>query len=220
MVILFEELSKKEKTSFLKGLENNNQIIKNLFETAYINSEGVCYNIQSSLNNGRVVAKTNLNEFIEIKENQLFKLNTRELYNCISNGKTKISGYSILNNIFTFMTTEGDYIIGEFIDNERLNLVQLESILCNTSVTENINHILSNFEDKMFTEIKVGDYEMMLTHKLFPCIQKCKDIKVSIADNGDGTFYGCFNIGIEETNKSGAITFSIKLNFIYKFLKL
>lgn len=220
MVILFEELDKKEKSKLLKGLENINQIIKNIFDTVYIDDRGVCYNNESTLLSGRCFCETNFNEFVEIKENQLFKLNTRVLYECLKSGKTKILGYTIENSEYIFNTENGDFLIGEFIDDEVLNMGKIKSLLDNGSDKVNKNDLLERFNNKEFIEVDVNEYKMFLTHKLFPSINKCKNLDVVIHDNNDGTFYSSFISRIDERNKKDEVTFFMKICYMYKFIKV
>ena len=79
MNILFEEKEKKFKTSFLKDLENNVKVLKNLFDEVYVDQEGTCYSLESKLSNGRVLCKSSLNKLFEIKDWQLLKLNLKSL---------------------------------------------------------------------------------------------------------------------------------------------
>lgn len=218
MVIVFEELGKKEKSRILKGIESINQILKNIFEIVYINHEGTCYNNESMLQNGRCICNTDFNRFINIKENQLLKLNTRVLYECLKSGKTKITGYSIEDNILTFHTTEEDFVIGEFLDDEILNLKHINSINLVETISENRNDLLDRFNNKEFIEFDIDKYKMFVTHKLFPSINKSKKLDIVIHDNNDGTFYTSFISRIEERNKKDEITFSMGIEYIYKFL--
>lgn len=218
MVIIFEELGKKEKSRILKGIENTNQILKNIFETVYINHEGVCYNNESMLQNGRCVCNTDLNGFIVIKENQLLKLDTKTMYECIKAGKTKINGYSTDDNKLIFHTSEKDFLVGEFIDDEKLNLFNINSIIENETIKENRNDLLERFDKKEFVEFDIDKYKMFVTHKLFPSINKSKKLDVVVHDNNDGTFYTSFVSRIEERNKNDELTFSMGVEYIYKFI--
>lgn len=220
MNILFEDMDKKEKTKLLKGLENINQILKNIFGVVYINNQGICYNNESALLSGRCFVETNFNEFVEIKDNQLFKLNTRELFNCLKAGKTKILGYTIDKSNYIFNTENGDYHIGEFIDEEVLNIEKLKTLVNDEIGKVNKNDLLERFDKKEFIEDNVEDYKMFLTHKLFPAINKCTNLDVVIHDNNDGTFYTTFISRIEERNKKGELTFFMKIHYMYKFIKV
>jgi hypothetical protein len=127
MNILFEEQGKKFKTSFLKELENNIKILKNLFDEVFVNNEGVCYSLESKLNSGRVYCKSSINKLFEIKENQLLKLNLKAISECLKAGKSKIIGFSADDEL-VFRTTEMDYevVSGNF---ERLYIESLASVL-------------------------------------------------------------------------------------------
>lgn len=220
MVILFENVDKKEKSRLLKGLETINQIIKNIFDEVYINNKGVCYNNESTLLSGRCFCETNFNDFIEIKENQLFKLNTRILYECLKSGKTKITGYTIEDSKYVFNTENGDFIIGEFIDDEVLNIDKLKNIMDDSICSFNKNDLLDRFNNKEFIDVDAGEYKMFITHKLFPSINKCKNLDVKIHDNNDGTFYSTFISKIEDRNKKDEVTFSMNIYYMYKFIHL
>ena len=108
MNILFEEQEKKFKTSFLKDLESNVKIIKNIFDEVYINDKGIGYSLESKLESGRVYCSTNLNKLFEIKENQLLKLNMKVLSDCLKAGKSKILGFYTDNNKLFFRNIEID----------------------------------------------------------------------------------------------------------------
>lgn len=220
MVILFENIDKKEKSKLIKGLENINQILKNIFNEVFINNKGVCYNNESTLLSGRCFCETNFNNFIEIKENQLFKLNTRVLYECLKAGKTKILGYTIVDSKYIFNTEIGDFTIGEFIDEEVLNMDKLKSILNNTTCSFNRNDLLERFSNKEFIDVDAGEYKMFITHKLFPSINKSKKLDIKIHDNNDGTFYSSFISKIEERNKKDEVTFDMNIYYMYKFIHL
>ena len=66
MNIVFEDYDKKFKSKVLKGIENVNNILKNIYDEVFINHEGIAYSVESKLDTGRVFCKTNIDEFIEI----------------------------------------------------------------------------------------------------------------------------------------------------------
>ena len=74
MNILFEDKEKKFKTSFLKELENNIKVLKNLFDEVYIDSKGLAYMLENKIENGRIVCDTTLNKLFEIREEDLLKI--------------------------------------------------------------------------------------------------------------------------------------------------
>ena len=93
MELIFADVDKKVKSSFLKELENNNKILKNLFDEVYIDDAGLTFCVESKITNGRVYCYTSLNKLFNIEENTLFKLNTGKVTECLKSGKTKITGY-------------------------------------------------------------------------------------------------------------------------------
>ena len=220
MNILFEEKEKKFKTSFLKELENNVKILKNIYEEVYIDNEGYCYSLESKLDAGRVYCIGSLNKLFEIKENELLKLNLKSISDCLKAGKTKIIGYSITDNVLLFRTTEMDYEIGEFESNKKLNIEYLLNIEQEVDYICNLNELLDKFNNKEFINIKKDKYDLILTHKLFPMIAKSCEFNFKAKDNDNGSFYGVFENIIEEKNKKDEITFSIKIIYAYRFLDL
>lgn len=220
MYILFEEKEKKFKTSFLKELENNIKILKNLFDEVFVNNEGVCYSLESKLNSGRVYCNSTINNLFDIKENQLLKLNLKSISDCLKAGKTKIIGYSITDESLLFRTTEMDYEIGVFENDKKLNIDYILDIVNNVDYKCNLNELIEKFNNKEFVNIKKDKYDLILTHKLFPAINKSCSFDFSAKMNNNGTFYGVFNNTIEEKNKKDEVTFSISVNYIYRFLDL
>lgn len=220
--IIVELNDKKEKTAFLKGLEKNNDIAKNLFDEAYINSEGVIYNINSHISKyqGRCIAFTSFNKVLNIVENELFKLIPSELVSCLKGGKTGITHYEIRDNKFILFNKGTEYEIGEYLDNKEINIEYLEEMDEDKVQETDINHILENFNNSEFVDLSVGEYNMMLTHRLFPVFNKSNSFKVGVYVKCDETFYGVFTNKIEERNKKDEITFSAEIKYFYKFLHL
>jgi hypothetical protein len=68
--------------------------------------------------------------------------------------------------------------------------------------------------------IKKGKYDLLLTHKLFPMINKSSDFNFKAKENDNGSFYGIFENKIEERNKKEEITFEMKIVYLYRFLDL
>jgi hypothetical protein len=219
MNILFEEKEKKFKTSFLKDLENNVKILKNLFEEVYIDGNGLAYSIESKLKNGRVFCNTTLNKLFDISEEDILKINLKSISDCLKAGKTKIIGYSIDESII-LRTIEMDYEIAIFERDMKLNVDYLKDIIDNKCYSCDLNDILDKFDNKEFINIKRGKYDLLLTHKLFPAINKTTDFSFSAKENDNGTFYGIFTNKIEELNKKGEVTFKMDINYIYRFLDL
>ena len=219
MIILFEEKEKKFKTSFLKDLENNVKILKNIYDEVYINNEGLCYSLNSKLESGRVFCNSNINKLFEIKENQLLKLNLKAISDCLKAGKSKIIGFSVDDRL-VFRTTEMDYEVGEFQDNKKLNIEYINDILKNVDYKCNLNDVLERCINKEFINIRKGKYDLLLTHKLFPMINKSSEFKLEIKENDNGTFYGVFKNKIEERNKKDEVTFEMEVTYIYRFLDL
>lgn len=220
MNILFEDKEKKFKTSFLKELENNVKILKNIYEEVYIDNKGYCYSLESKLDAGRVYCVGSLNKLFEIKENELLKLNLKSISDCLKAGKTKIIGYSIMDSVLLFRTTEMDYEIGEFESDKKLNIDYLLNIEHEVDYICNLNELLDKFNNKEFINIKKGKYDLILTHKLFPMVAKSSEFNFKARDNDNGSFYGIFENTIEEKNKKDEITFSMKIVYIYRFLDL
>ena len=220
MNILFEEQEKKFKTSFLKDLENNVKILKNIYDEVYINNEGVVYSLESKLDSGRVFCNTNLNKLFEIKENQLLKLNMKLLSECLKAGKSKILGFYTDDNKLFFRNIETDYEVGEFENGKKLNINYINEILDEVNYECNLNELIERFINKEFITIKKGKYDLLLTHKLFPMINKSNEFSFKAKDNGNGSFYGIFENKIEERNKKDEIIFEMKIVYLYRFLDL
>ena len=220
MNILFEEQEKKFKTSFLKDLENNVKIIKNIFDEVFINDKGIGYSLESKLESGRVYCNTNLNKLFEIKENQLLKLNMKVISDCLKAGKSKILGFYTDNNKLFFRNIEMDYEVGEFQNNKKLNIDYINEIIDNSKYSCNLNDLIERFNNKEFINIKKGNYDLLLTHKLFPMINKSNEFNFKAKDNDNGSFYGIFENKIEERNKKDEITFEMKIVYLYRFLDL
>lgn len=220
MNILFEEQEKKFKTSFLKDLENNVKIIKNIFDEVYINDKGIGYSLESKLESGRVYCNTNLNKLFEIEENQLLKLNMKVISDCLKAGKSKILGFYTDNNKLFFRNIEMDYEVGEFQNGKKLNIEYINEIINNTCYNCNLSDLIDRFNNKEFINIKKGKYDLLLTHKLFPMINKSSEFNLEIKENDNGTFYGVFRNKIEERNKKEEITFETEIVYIYRFLDL
>ena len=220
MNILFEEKEKKFKTSFLKELENNVKILKNLFDEVYVDNKDISYSLDNKLSNGRVYCTSSLNILFDIKENQLLKINLKTISDCLKAGKTKIIGYSIQDDILIFRTTEMDYDIGEFENEKKLNIDYIYDIINNTHYKCNLNELIEKFNNKEFVNIKKDKYDLILTHKLFPAINKSSKFNFEAKMNDNGTFYGVFRNKIEERNKKDEITFEMEVTYIYRFLDL
>ena len=219
MNIIFEEKEKKFKTSFLKDLENNVKIIKNLFDEVYIDKNGIGYSLESKLEAGRVYCKSSINKLFEIKENQLLKLNLKAISECLKAGKSKIIGFSADNKL-VFRTTEMDYEVGVFENEKKLNIDYIVNIVEKTDYSCNLNELIERFNNKEFITIRKDRYDLILTHKLFPCINKASEFNFEAKINDNRTFYGVFRNRIEERNKKEEITFEIEIVYIYRFLDL
>ena len=221
MNIVFEDYDKKFKSKVLKGIENANNILKNIYDEVFINHEGIAYSVESKLDTGRVFCKTNIDEFIEIPKDALLKLNTKNLSDCLKSGKTKIlSFYLDDSNNLIFVTTTCNFTVGEMIYDKKLNLVQINDIVENEDYKCNLNEVLERFQNKEFVNIKKDKYDLIITHKLFPMVNKCSEFNFKAKDNDDGTFYGIFENTVEERNKKDEITFGMKVIYIYKFMDL
>ena len=221
MELIFADVDKKVKSSFLKELENNNKILKNLFDEVYIDDAGLTFCVESKITNGRVYCYTSLNKLFNIEENTLFKLNTGKVTECLKGGKTKITGYYTddMNNL-VISTTDKDYIIGYYEKDKKINFGYMEEIINNVNYSCNLNELLERFENKEFINIKKDKYDLILTHKLFPAINKAVSFDFSASDLDDGTFYGLFKNHIEERNKKDEITFEMNVYYIYRFMDL
>lgn len=220
MNIIFEEQEKKFKTSFLKNLENNVKVLKNIFDEVFIDNDGVCYSLESKIESGRVFCNSNLNELFEIKENQLLKLNLKSIGDCLKAGKSKILGFFVDNNKLIFRNIEMDYEVGEFEDDRKLNIDYLYEIIENKNYECNLNELIERFNNKEFINIRKGNYDLLLTHKLFPMVNKSIEFNLKVKENDDETFYGVFINKIEERNKKDEVTFELNITYVYKFLDL
>lgn len=221
MNINFEDFDKKYKSAFLKGIETNINILKNLYDEVYVDNKGLVYSLDSKVKNGRVFCKSNLHETIEIDDESLLKINAKTMVECLKGGKTKILGcYTDENDNLIFRTTTCDYTVGCFEKNKRLNIDYIKDMLSNIDYKCNLNELLEKFDNREFINIKKDKYDLILTHKLFPMINKCKEFDFYAKENEDGTFYGLFKNHIEERNKKDEVTFSIEVYYIYRFMDL
>lgn len=221
MNIVFDDYDKKFKSTFLKGVENNINVLKNLYDEIYIDNKGLAYSIDSKIHNGRVMCQTTLQNTINIPEDTLLKINPRTVYECLKAGKTKILGvFTDEDNNLIFRTTISDYTVGSFEKGKKLNVEFIKEMFNNIDYSCNINDLLERFNNKEFVNTKYGEYDLILTHKLFPMINKCKRFDFYAKKNGDGTFYGIFKNKIEERNKKDEIIFEVTVNYIYKFMDL
>ena len=220
MNILFEEKEKKFKTSFLKDLENNVKILKNIYDEVYIDNKGIAYSLESKLESGRVYCNTNLNTLFEIKENQLLKLNMKVISDCLKAGKSKILGFYTDNNKLFFRNIEMDYEVGEFENGKKLNMNYIDEIVNQVEYKCDLSDLIERFNNKEFINIKKNKFDLLLTHKLFPMINKSNEFNFGAKVNDNGTFYGIFKNKIEERNKKDEVTFEIEITYIYRFLDL
>ena len=219
MYVLFEEREKKFKTSFLKELENNVKILKNIYDEVYVNNKGVCYSLESKIESGRVYCNSTLNNLFDIKDNQLLKLNLKAINDCIKAGKSKIIGFFVDSSL-VFRTTEMDYEVGVFEDDKKLNLEYIKEIEDNVNYKCNLNELIERFINKEFINIRKDKYDLLLTHKLFPMVNKSCEFNLEVKENDNGTFYGVFKNKIQERNKKDEVTFEINVTYIYRFLDL
>ena len=221
MNLFFEDHGKSVKSTFLKNVESNNNILKNLYEEIFVNDEGLVYSLESKLKNGRVFCNSSLHSVFEIPKDTLLKLNTKIISDCLKAGKTKILGcYTDENNNLYFRTTETDFNIGCYQPNKKLNIDYIKDILNNVDYKCNVDELLEKFENKEFINIRKRNYDLILTHKLFPTINKANSLDFYAKPNDDGTFYGIFKSNIVTKNKKEEVTFEMSVNYIYKFIDL
>lgn len=221
MNINFEDFDKSFKSKFLKAVENNINILKNLYDEIFIDSNGKIFSINSKISNGRVFCNSSLHTILNIPENTILKINPKALVDCLKAGKTKILGcYTDIYNNLIFKTTECDYTVGEYEENKKLNINNIEEIINKVDYKCNLNDLLDRFDKKDFINTKRGKYDLIITHKLFPMINKCKNFDLFINENSDGTFYGVFRNRIEEKNKKDEIVFELCIHYIYRFMDL
>lgn len=222
-MILFDDIPKKEKSSFLNGIWKVNQFAKNIFDEAYIDNLGRIYNTDSKVIMGRVVMYSNFNEFIEIPEGWVLKINTRVLYDSINNGKTKLTGYEIFNNEFIMKSTEGDYHIGSF-ENVVLDLRAIQNIIDNSNkdiidITDKIELI----DDKKVVTVPIEEgKEVYVCNKTVPNVtaKKCERLTIETKDNDNDTFYSILHGVFTEKNKKEDVVFRIDIKYFYRHLKL
>ena len=219
MIILFEDKEKKFKTSFLKNLENHLKLLKNIYDEVFIDTNGLAYSLESKLENGRVLCNTKMHEIFDINETDLLKLDLKALNECFKVGKSKIIGYSMDDELI-FKTTEMDFKIGGLVKNQKLNIDYINDIVNNVDYKCNVNELIEKFINKEFVNVRKDRYDLILTHKLFPMIQKATEFDFSAKMNDNGTFYGVFRNRIEERNKKDEITFEMNILYIYRFLDL
>lgn len=222
-MILFDDIPKKEKSSFLNGIWKVNQFAKNIFDEVYIDNLGRIYNTDSKVIMGRVVMYSNFNEFIEIPEGWVLKINTRVLYDSINNGKTKLTGYEIFNNEFIMKSTEGDYHIGSF-ENVVLDLRAIQNIIDNSNkdiidITDKIELI----DDKKVVTVPIEEgKEVYVCNKTVPNVtaKKCERLTIETKDNDNDTFYSILHGVFTEKNKKEEVVFRIDIKYFYRHLKL
>ena len=220
MNVIFEEMEKKLKTSFLKDLENNVKILKNIYDEIYIDSKGIGYSLESKLEVGRVYCNTNLNKLFEIEENQLLKLNMKAISDCLKAGKSKIIGFFVDKNKLIFRNVEMDYEVGEIQSDKKLNMSYIDDIVNNVEYKCDLSELIERFANKEFINIQKNRFDLILTHKLFPMINKSNEFSFGAKVNDNGTFYGVFTNKIEERNKKEEVTFEMEIVYIYRFLDL
>ena len=140
---------------------------------------------------------------------------------CLKAGKSKMLGYCVdkENNVI-FKTIELDYVVGEIQENMQLNMDYIIDIVDNTEDRYSLNELLERFNNKEFININKGGYDLILTHKLFPMVNKASEFSFEAKDNNNGTFYRVFRHRIEESNKKEEITFELNVVYIYRFLDL
>lgn len=220
--ILFEDYDKKFKSEILKGIENNINILKNIYEEIYLNEFGFVYCAENlSKNDCRILCKTNLNEFLQVPEGVVLRINSKSLSDCLKSGKTKILGFYVNNdNELIFKTETCDFNVGNYEYDKKLNIEYLNELCNNVNYTCDLSELLDRFDNKEFINIKKGKYDLILTHKLFPMINKSVYFNFSAKDNDDGTFYGIFNNKIEAKNKKGETTFEMEVMYMYRFMDL
>ena len=220
--ILFEDYDKKFKSETLKGIENNINILKNIYEEIYMNEYGFVYCIDNlSKNDCRILCKTNLNEYLQVPEGTILKINSKSISDCLKSGKTKILGFYVNENYeLIFKTETCDFNVGNYEYDKKLNIEYLNELCNNVNYTCDLSELLDRFDNKEFVNIKKGKYDLILTHKLFPMINKSVYFNFSAKDNDDGTFYGIFNNKIETKNKKGETTFEMEVMYMYRFMDL
>jgi hypothetical protein len=139
---------------------------------------------------------------------------------CLKAGKSKILGFYTDNDKLFFRNIEMDYEVGEFQNGKKLNIEYIDEIINNACYNCNLSDLIDRFNNKEFINIKKGKYDLLLTHKLFPMINKSSDFNFKAKDNDNGSFYGIFENKIEERNKKDEITFEMKIIYLYRFLDL
>lgn len=221
MNINFEDYDKSFKTKFLKGVESNINILKNLYEEIIVCSKGIVFSLDSKIENGRVFCHSSLQNIFLIPEDSVLRLNSKSITDCLKAGKTKILGcYIDENENLIFRTTECDYTIGYYEKNKKLNLSFINDIMDNVNYRCNLNDLLDRFNNKEFINTRRDKYDLIITHKLFPMINKCTNFDLYVKENDDNTFYGVFRNMIEDRNKKDEITFEMSVFYIYRFMDL
>ena len=144
----------------------------------------------------------------------------KTISDCLKAGKSKILGFYTDENKLFFRNIEMDYEVGEFQNNKKLNIDYINEIINDTCYSCNLNELIDRFNNKEFINIKKGKYDLLLTHKLFPMINKSSDFNFKAKENDNGSFYGIFENKIEEKNKKEEITFEMRIVYLYRFLDL
>lgn len=215
------EFDKKSRTIFLKSLEFFNNILKNIYTEVFIDSSGIAFNTETLIKHGRCFCElTGITELFPIDKDEVLRLSTQNIYQCIKAGKNKILGLVIENNLVEFTTTEGSVVIGKYLPGQILTLGDVQRALTIPEVCrEDTNFLKEKFKDKELTLINVQGYELYITHKLFPTYNKADDMCVRILDNNDETFYAKFHMSstLERKNEEDK---KIEVIYMYKFLKM
>ena len=187
-----------------------------------MNEHGFVYCADNlSKNDCRIFCKTNLNEYLQVPEGVILKINSKSLSDCLKSGKTKILGFYVNNdNELIFKTETCDFNVGSYEFDKKLNIDYLNEICNSVDYTCDLTEVLDRFNNKEFVNIKKGKYDLILTHKLFPMVNKSLYFNFSAKDNNDGTFYGVFNNKIETRNKKDEITFEMEILYMYRFMDL
>ena len=108
------------------------------------NEFGYVYCIDNlSKNDCRILCKTNLNEYLQVPEGVVLRINSKSLSDCLKSGKTKILGFYVNNdNELIFKTETCDFNVGNYEFDKKLNIAYLNEICNNVDYTCDLTEVV------------------------------------------------------------------------------
>lgn len=224
-IVDFTEMKKSERSEYINGIWGINQIIKNTFLSFYLDFNGRIFSDKlNKLENGYHCAESEFYRYLPVPVNYFLRIDSTKIYEVIKDYKSLIDAiYYKDNNAYFKVRDVGDIVFGRFMEafalptnyaTQRVNMmltpdtIDLEDKLCDDEVELLL--------DKQVLEKEIGDYRMIIAHKLFPSLKKSKSNKIGIEDYKNGFFGGTFALEFDITNSSGKKCFS-KLTTYHKY---